>query len=111
MFEADGSVAETETLVRRADPAGRLSARQQLSVGAGTPRHAPTASTRFKDWLTANPQLNVSVRRETDTTRRSRQTLTTLIQTIGFAIAALMADRRGLRRDSDDVHGRGDAVA
>jgi putative ABC transport system permease protein len=51
----------------------------------------PASFTTFKDWLTANPQVNVSVRRETEYYAAQSATLTNLIRTIGFAIAALMA--------------------
>ena len=46
---------------------------------------------RFKDWLTSNPQLNVSVRRESEYYAAQSVALTGLIRTIGFAIAGLMA--------------------
>jgi putative ABC transport system permease protein len=45
----------------------------------------------FKDWLTANPQLNVSVRRESEYYATQSTALTTLVRTIGFGIAGLMA--------------------
>jgi putative ABC transport system permease protein len=44
----------------------------------------------FRDWLTANPQLNVSIRRESDYYASQGQALSRLIQTIGFGIALLM---------------------
>jgi putative ABC transport system permease protein len=44
----------------------------------------------FKDWLTTNPQLNVSVRPEMDYYISQTTTLNTLIRTVGFGIAALM---------------------
>src|SRR4030095_5539746 len=44
----------------------------------------------FRDWLTSNPQLNVSIRRENEYYASQSQTLTRLIRTIGFGIAALM---------------------
>ena len=44
----------------------------------------------FRDWLTANPQLNVQVRRETEYYAQQSRALTSLIQTVGFGIAALM---------------------
>jgi putative ABC transport system permease protein len=90
MFEADGSVAETElwcdarTLqgaYRRGNSYQSLLARLDSSDSFDT----------FRDWLTSNPQLNVSVRRETEYYAAQSRGLTSLIQTIGFAIAALMA--------------------
>src|SRR4030095_2737209 len=44
----------------------------------------------FRDWLTSNPQLNVSIRRENEYYASQSQTLTRLISTIGYAIAGLM---------------------
>lgn len=90
MFEADGSVAETElwcdarTLqgaYRRGNSYQSVLARLDTSDSFDT----------FRDWLTSNPQLNVSVRRETEYYAAQSRGLTSLIQTIGFAIAGLMA--------------------
>jgi putative ABC transport system permease protein len=44
----------------------------------------------FRDWLTANPQVNVQVRRETEYYAQQSRQLSTLIRTVGFGIAALM---------------------
>ncbi len=44
----------------------------------------------FRDWLTANPQLNVQVRRETEYYAAQSRALSGLIQGVGFGIAALM---------------------
>ena len=44
----------------------------------------------FRDWLTSNPQLNVMVRRENEYYAGQSRAMTTLIQTIGFGIAAIM---------------------
>jgi putative ABC transport system permease protein len=46
--------------------------------------------TEFRDWLTANPQLNVQVRRETEYYAAQSRALSSLIQGVGFGIAALM---------------------
>ena len=52
---------------------------------------SPESFDAFKDWLTSNPQLNVSgAAREPSTTRRNRTTLTRLIRAVGFGIASLM---------------------
>jgi putative ABC transport system permease protein len=51
---------------------------------------SPDAFDTFRDWLTANPQMNVSIRRENEYYAGQSQMLTRLIQTIGFAIAGLM---------------------
>jgi putative ABC transport system permease protein len=44
----------------------------------------------FKDSLTTNPRLNVSVVREPDYYAQQSQVMQTIIRSIGFAIAALM---------------------
>ncbi len=44
----------------------------------------------FRDWLTANPQLNVQVRRETEYYAAQSRALSGLIQGVGFGIATLM---------------------
>ena len=90
MFESNGSVAETEIWcdARTLQGAYRRGNSYQ-SVLARLDN--PDSFNAFKDWLTANPQLNVGVRRETEYYAAQSQTLTNLIQTIGFGIAALMA--------------------
>lgn len=44
----------------------------------------------FRDWLLTNPQLNVQVRRESEYYAQQSRSLTSLIQGVGFGIAALM---------------------
>ncbi len=44
----------------------------------------------FRDWLTANPQVNVQVRREEEYYAQQSRALTGLIRGVGFGIAALM---------------------
>ena len=51
---------------------------------------SPETFDTFRDWLTANPQLNVAIRRENEYYAGQSQTLTRLIRTVGFAIAGLM---------------------
>ena len=90
IFEADGSVAETELWCDARTLQGayrRGNSYQSVLVRLETPE----SLTVFKDWLTSNPQVNVSVRRETDYYAAQAATLTGLIRGIGFAIAALMA--------------------
>jgi putative ABC transport system permease protein len=89
MFETDGSVAETEVwcdarvlqgVYRRGNSYQSLLARLDSSDSFNT----------FRDWLTANPQVNVQVRREADYYAQQSRALTSLIRTVGFGIAALM---------------------
>jgi putative ABC transport system permease protein len=89
LFEADGGVAETEVWcdARTLQSAYRRGNTYQ-SVLAGL--ETPEAFDTFRDWLTSNPQVNVSIRRENEYYASQSQMLTRLIQTIGFAIALLM---------------------
>jgi len=89
LFETDGSVAETEIwcdarvlqgVYRRGNTYQSLLARLDSSDSFNT----------FRDWLTANPQVNVQVRREEDYYAQQSRALTSLIRTVGFGIAALM---------------------
>ncbi len=89
VFEADGGVAETEIWAdvrtlqgafRRGNTYQSLLARLDSADSLGA----------FQDWLTTNPQLNVSIRRENEYYAGQSQALTRLIQTIGFGIAGLM---------------------
>ncbi|HUU34793.1 MAG TPA: ABC transporter permease, partial [Vicinamibacterales bacterium] len=89
VFEADGGVAETEIwcdarvlqgAYRRGNTFQTVLARLVSSDSFDT----------FRDWLTANPQLNVQVRRETEYYAQQSRALSSLIQGVGFGIAALM---------------------
>lgn len=89
VFEADGGVAESEIwcdarvlqgAYRRGNTFQTVLARLDSSDSFDT----------FRDWLTANPQLNVQVRRETEYYAQQSQALSSLIRGLGFVIAALM---------------------
>ena len=89
IFETDGSVAETEIWIdsrtlqgayRRGNSFQTVLARLDSSQSFDT----------FRDWLTANPQVNVQVRRETDYYAQQSRALSSLIRGVGFGIAALM---------------------
>ena len=76
---------------------GSTRARCRAPIAAATPTsrcsRGSSRATRydaFRDWLTSNPQLNVSIRRENEYYATQSQALTRLISTIGFGIAALM---------------------
>lgn len=89
VFTANGGVSETEVWAdaRTIQGAYRRGNTYQ-SVLAGL--ESPEAFDTFRDWLTANPQLNVSIRRENEYYASQGQALSRLIQTIGFGIALLM---------------------
>ena len=89
MFETDGSVSETEIwcdarvlqgAYRRGNSYQTVLAQLDSSESFNT----------FRDWLTANPQVNVQVRREADYYAQQSRALSGLIQGVGFGIAALM---------------------
>jgi putative ABC transport system permease protein len=89
IFDTGGTVSETELWA----DARVLQGAYQRSNSFQTVLarlESPQAFTVFKDWLTSNPQLNVTVRREADYYRAQTVTLTNLIRTLGFGIAALM---------------------
>jgi putative ABC transport system permease protein len=89
IFEADGGVAETEVWgdARTLQGAFRRGNTYQSMI-----LHMDSTETfaALRDWLTTNPQLNVSVRRENEYYAGQSQTLTRLIRTVGFGIAGLM---------------------
>ena len=90
VFEADGSVSETEIWTDARALAGRVPARKHVSVAASRSSTPRPTSPSFRDWLTANPQLNVQIRRENEYYAGQSQALTTLIRAIGYGIAGLM---------------------
>jgi putative ABC transport system permease protein len=89
IFDAGGSVAETEVWcdARVLQGAYRRGNSYQSLLAK---LDSPESFAAFKDWLTANPQLNVQVLRESEYYAAHSRALTTLIRTVGFAIAGLM---------------------
>jgi putative ABC transport system permease protein len=89
IFEAGGTVAETEIWCDARVLQGayrRGNSYQTVLVKLDSPQ----SFDEFKGWLTANPQVNVAVRREQEYYATQSTALTSLIRTVGFAIAALM---------------------
>jgi putative ABC transport system permease protein len=89
IFESGGSVAETELwcdahvlqgAYRRGNTYQSVLARLD----------SPQSYSAFKDWLTTNPQANVSVQPEVEYYTAQATTLTRMIRTVGFGIATLM---------------------
>ena len=89
LFASNGGVAETEVWcdARTLQGAYRRGNSYQSLLAQ---LESPDAFDTFRDWLTSNPQLNVSIRRENEYYAGQSQTLTRLIQTVGVAIAGLM---------------------
>ena len=89
IFESGGTVSETELWADARALQGayrRGNSYQSMLVRLDSPE----SYNGFKDWLTSNPQLRVSVRKEEEYYTAQALTLTNLIQTVGFGIAALM---------------------
>ena len=89
VFEADGGVAETEVWsdVRTLQGAYRRgNTYQSVLVQLDSTDSFDT----FRDALTSNPQVNVSIRRENEYYAAQSVAMTRLIRTIGFGIAMLM---------------------
>ncbi|HEX6163306.1 MAG TPA: ABC transporter permease [Vicinamibacterales bacterium] len=89
VFETDGSVAETEIWIdsrvlqgayRRGNTYQTVLARLDASDNFD----------QFRDWLIANPQVNVQVRREAEYYAQQSRALSSLIRGIGYGIAVLM---------------------
>jgi putative ABC transport system permease protein len=89
VFETGGSVSETELWCDARVLQGAY--RRGNSYQSVLARlESPESYNAFKDWLTSNPQINVSVRPEVEYYTAQSITLTNLIRTIGFGIATLM---------------------
>jgi putative ABC transport system permease protein len=89
IFTADGSVSESEIWcdAKVLQPVYRRGNSYQSVYVRLT---SPDAFQQFKDSLTTDPRLNVSVVREPDYYAQQSQVMQTIIRTIGFVIAALM---------------------
>lgn len=89
VFAAHGSVAESEIWCDAKVLQGayrRGNSYQSVLARLDSPGSFDT----FKNWLTTNPQLNVTVRRENDYYAQQTQVMTSLIEGIGYIIAGLM---------------------
>jgi putative ABC transport system permease protein len=89
IFEANGGVSETEIwcdVHTLQDVYRRPNTFSLVMVKLDTIDSFDTLS----DWLMNNPQVNVNVRREVEYYRSQSQTMTRLIDTLGFGVASLM---------------------
>lgn len=89
VFAAGGGVAETEIWTDARTLQGAYRRGNTYQSLLARLESVDTLDT-FRDWLTANPQLNVSIKRENEYYASQSQALTRLIRTIGFGIAGLM---------------------
>jgi putative ABC transport system permease protein len=89
IFEADGGVAETEIWcdARTLQGAYRRGNTYQAVLAQLDSTESFDA---FRDSLTSNPQVNVSIRRESEYYAAQSVAMSRLIRSIGFGIAALM---------------------
>ena len=89
IFEADGGVAETEIWcdARTLQGAYRRGNTYQSLLAQLDSTESFDA---FRDSLTSNPQVNVSIRRENEYYAAQSVAMSRLIRSIGFGIAALM---------------------
>lgn len=89
VFETDGSIAETEIWCDNHVLQGAYRRNNTYQTVLARLDSSQTFDT-FRDWLTANPQVNLQVRREVEYYAQQSRALTTLIRTVGFSIAVLM---------------------
>jgi putative ABC transport system permease protein len=90
MFSANGGAAESEIWSDAKvlqDAYNRGDSFQSMYVKL----NSPGAFQQFKDALTSNPQLSVTVVRQSDYYAEQSETITRLVTTLGFLIASLMA--------------------
>ena len=90
IFETDGSIAETEIWIDARTLQGAYRRGNSFQTVLARLDTSQTFDT-FRDWLTANPQVNVQVRREAEYYAQQSRALSSLITGIGYGIAALMA--------------------
>ena len=89
IFESKGSVNESEIWTDAKTLQGayrRGNSYQSVLVKLDT----PASFQGFKDWLTTNPQLNVTTKVESEYYAAETQVMTSLINGIGYTIAFLM---------------------
>jgi putative ABC transport system permease protein len=90
IFEAGGGVAESELWADARIVQGAF--RRNNSFQSVLVRlESPDRFTALKNWLTTNPQLNVSVVDESEYYSEHAANMTSMIRTVGFGIAVLMA--------------------
>lgn len=89
VFEANGGIAETEVWC---DARVLQSAYRRGNTFQTVLVRLDSTDTfdTLRDWLTSNPQVNVQVRHESEYYAQQSRALSSLIQGVGFGIAALM---------------------
>ena len=90
LFTQDGGIAESEIWTDAVTLQGVYRRGHSFQV-VNAQLDSPASFDAFKAWLTTNPQLNVQVRREKEYYAGQSIALTTLVNTVGYGIAFLMA--------------------
>ena len=90
VFSANGGVSETEVWADARTLQGAYRRGNTYQSVLASLESADSFDT-FRDWLTANPQLNVNIRRENEYYASQSKTLSALITTVGAGISILMA--------------------
>ncbi len=91
IFETDRSVSETEVWTDARTLQGAYRRGNSYQSVLMPARIGGRSFVTFRDWLTANPQLNVQVLRENEYYAAQSRALITLIRMVGFGIAGLMS--------------------
>ena len=89
IFESKGSVAESEIWCDAKTLQGAYR-RGNSYQSVLAKLDSPASFQPFKDWLTTNPQLNVTTRLESDYYAEQTTVMTGLINGVGYVIAILM---------------------
>ena len=89
VFEADGGVGESEVWADARALQGAYQRGNSYQIVLAQLDNSGSFQP-FTDWLTANPQLDVMVKRENEYYEGQSRAMTTLISTIGYGIAVLM---------------------
>jgi putative ABC transport system permease protein len=89
IFESKGSVAESEIWCDAKTLQGAYR-RGNSYQSVLAKLDSPTSFQPFKDWLSTNPQLNVTTRLESDYYAEQTTVMTGLINGVGYVIAILM---------------------
>lgn len=92
VFESGGDVHESELMVDARTLQTVIQQQYYTTVTAQLdPQLGDAAFQTFKDALTSDPRLAVSVQRESEYYASRSEALSTLIQTLGYAVAVIMA--------------------
>jgi putative ABC transport system permease protein len=89
VFDAKGSIVENQLLADADTVMAAFDRTAYQSVEARL--ESPAAFTRFKDWLTSNPQLDVEPKLFSDYIQSQLKQLTVIIDFVGYFVGGVMA--------------------